>query len=107
MSRAPWLAALFSLHAYAHASPRSHPTIGRAVFTGATSPDPTSIELNPSALGLGIPNEFYAAALGTMDNYSIDTKTVDVDTGAFADGDHVGATLLSPGWMGALVWHAG
>src|SRR4029078_6012056 len=97
MSRASWLAALCVLPAHALASPRSDPTIGRAVFTGATSADPTSIELNPSALGLGIPNELYAAALATMDNYSIDTKTLDVATGALCTGEHVQSRLLYPG----------
>ena len=107
MSRAFWLAASCALSAHALASPRSDPTIGRAVFTGATSPDPTSIELNPSALGLGIPYQVYAAALATMDNYSIDRKKLDLDTGALTDGDHLGITQASPGWMAAGVWHAG
>jgi hypothetical protein len=37
----------------AWASPRTDPTTGRAVFTGATMPHATSIGLDPAALGLG------------------------------------------------------
>ena len=33
----------------AHASPRTDPTMGRSVFTGATHVHPTSIGLNPAA----------------------------------------------------------
>ncbi len=34
------------------ASPRSDPTTGRSVFTGATVASPTSITLSPAAIGL-------------------------------------------------------
>src|SRR4051812_43948016 len=43
----------------AAASPRSDPTAGRAVFTGATTHHATSIVLDPAALGLGQFDELY------------------------------------------------
>jgi len=52
------LAGIAGDRALAHASPRSDPTAGRAVFTGATLASPTSISLNPAALGPGrVPRE--------------------------------------------------
>lgn len=98
MSRAPCLALLCLLFAaHAHASPRTDPTLGRAVFTGATTWNATSIELNPSALGLGIRDEVYVSTFGALNQYSIDR----------AGTDHVGATLFSPGGQLAYIWHTG
>lgn len=105
MSRASWLAVLCALHAHALGSPRTDPTVGRAVFTGATLPNATSIDLNPAALGLGTWNELYFALMGTLDQYEIDPKHLDLDSGALSDGDHVSSTLLSPGGMAAVIWH--
>ncbi len=109
MSRATWLATLCTLGAVAHASPRSDPTQGRAVFTGAATPSPTSIEINPAALGLGIPDvyEAYLAATATLDHLSIDRRSLDIDTGALSPGDSVSGNLISPGGMAAFVWHSG
>lgn len=98
MSRAPCLALLSLLIAApAHASPRTDPTMGRAVFTGATMWHATSIELNPSALGLGIRDELYLSGFAALDRYAIDR----------AGSDHVDATLASPGGMAAFIWHTG
>jgi hypothetical protein len=98
MSRAPCLAVLCLLvAAHAHASPRSDPTVGRTVFTGATTWHATSIELNPAALGLGIRDEASISASGALDQYSIDR-----------DGAaHVDATMFSPGGQLAYIWHTG
>ena len=98
---------LCALPAAALASPRSDPTQGRAVFTGAATPNPTSIEINPAALGLGITDEVYLSASGLFDRISITRRTLDIDTGALADGERVSANLLSPGGMLAYVWHSG
>jgi hypothetical protein len=98
MSRAPCLALLCLLIAApALASPRTDPTMGRAVFTGATTWHATSIELNPAALGLGIRNELYFSTVAALDRYAIDRE----------GSEHVDATLLSPGGMAAFVWHTG
>lgn len=59
----------------AHASPRTDPTMGRAVFTGATVAHPTSILLNPAALGLEFNNEVYVALTSVLDSYDIDLET--------------------------------
>ncbi|HEY5922017.1 MAG TPA: outer membrane protein transport protein [Kofleriaceae bacterium] len=106
MSRAICLAMLCALHANALASPRTDPTRGRAVFTGAATPDATSIEVNPAALGLGNPNsQIYVAATATLDHLTITDRMLDIDTGALSDGDRVSGNLLSPGGMAAYVWH--
>jgi hypothetical protein len=107
MFRATCLAMLCALHTIALGSPRSDPTQGRAVFTGAATPNPTSIEVNPAALGLGIPDELYFAAAATLDHVSIDRRELDIDTGALSDGESVSGNLLSPGGMIAGVWHSG
>ncbi len=61
-----------SIVAPAQASPRSDPTAGRAVFTGATTHHATSIVLNPAALGLGQFDELYVALVGVVDQLKID-----------------------------------
>lgn len=97
MSRATWIAIVCAMSAHAVASPRTDPTVGRAVFTGAVSPNPTSIDVNPAALGLGLHSEAYVAAVGTLDQYSID----------LAAEDAVDATIVSPGSTIAFIWHSG
>jgi hypothetical protein len=66
------LALLSCAAASAQASPRSDPTAGRAVFTGATTHHATSIVLNPAALGLGQFDELYVAIIGVVDQLQID-----------------------------------
>src|SRR4051812_26982155 len=97
MSRMAWLALVCLMAAHAHASPRSDPTVGRTVFTGATTPNATSLELNPAGLGLGIRNEVYLAALAALDQYSIDRQGT----------DHVSDVMVSPGGILAGIWHTG
>ncbi|MDQ3334592.1 MAG: hypothetical protein M4D80_05495 [Myxococcota bacterium] len=65
----------------AYASPRTDPTMGRSVFTGATLAHPTSILLNPAALGLGFNAEVYVALSGVLDYYAIDLQTEDAVSG--------------------------
>ncbi len=102
------LAILCVLCAHAFGSPRSDPTAGRAVFTGAATPNPTSIDINPAALGLSVASEFYIAALGVLDRYSIDRDALDVDTGMLSSGaDAITAYTASPGGTLAYVWHTG
>jgi hypothetical protein len=91
----------------AHASPRSDPTTGRAVFTGSTLPNATSISLNPAALGLGSATEIYFAVVAVLDQLTIDRRLLDIDTGALTDGTHSTLTELDPGGMAAIVWHPG
>lgn len=100
MCRAACLVLVCLMAARATASPRTDPTIGRAVFTGATEDHPTSIEVNPAALGLGRHNEFYAAALAAIDQYRIDHRGV-TTTASVSDA------TLSPGGTFAGVWHTG
>src|SRR4051812_24518550 len=67
----------------ASASPRSDPTTGRAVFTGATEPSPTSIGLNPAAIGLDtIATKIYLAVTSTLTQLAIDRRVPDITTGA-------------------------
>src|SRR6476646_1013466 len=78
--------AICALPAIALASPRSDPTVGRAVFSGATLPAATSIDLDPAALGLGTNDEFYVAATTIIDRYQITRRYLDLDTGALSAG---------------------
>ncbi len=107
MSRVTCLAMLCALHASALASPRSDPTQGRAVFTGASTPNATSIEVNPAALGLGITDEMYLAATAVIDHVAIGRRTLDLGSGTLLDDGKVSQTLASPGGMFAYVWHSG
>jgi hypothetical protein len=96
------LAALAGAAATAHGSPRTDPTTGRAVFTGATMPHPTSIALDPAALGLGSVNELYVAVTGAIDQLHV---ALDAPSGGAAPGARVGNTELGPGAMIALLYH--
>lgn len=88
------------------ASPRSDPTTGRAVFTGAAMPSPTSITLNPAAIGLDtVATKIYFAVTSTLQQLAIDRKTIDLESGALADGAKVHDTRIGPGGDIALLWH--
>ena len=71
--------------------------MGRSVFTGATLAHPTSILLNPAALGLGFNTELYFSLSGVLDYYDIDLETADAVTG----------TELGAGGMTALIYRPG
>jgi long-subunit fatty acid transport protein len=90
------------------ASPRSDPTTGRAVFTGAATPHATSTSLNPAALGTspfrGV--EFYLAVTSTLQQLGIERRTIDPGTGALSPGPQVTDTQLGPGGNLGLVWHS-
>lgn len=68
------------------------------MFTGAASPNPTSLDVNPAALGLGVKRELYLAALGVLDQYSVELDS--------ASGS-VDQTTMSPGGAFAFIWHSG
>jgi long-subunit fatty acid transport protein len=89
----------------AAASPRSDPTTGRAVFTGATMRHASSISLNPAALGLGVVTELYVAATATLDQRSITPSTIDPDTGALTAGAAIRDVGLAPGGAVGLISH--
>ena len=97
---------LIACSAVAHASPRTDPTTGRAVFTGATIPHATSISLNPSALGLGTINEVYVGVMAVVDQLGVDRQTLAPD-GTTSAGPSIDDTLLSPGGMIAVIYHPG
>lgn len=86
-------------------SPRSDPTTGRAVFTGATTPHATSISLAPAALGLGSTAEVYIGLTSVLTQLGIDTRTFDPDTGALSPGVGVTETIVSPGASLAFIGH--
>jgi hypothetical protein len=87
------------------ASPRSDPTSGRSVFTGATMPHASSISLNPAALGIGVVTEIYLAATGTLDQLTIERSNLDVDTGALTPGVQLHDLERSPGAAVGVVLH--
>lgn len=87
-------------------SPRSDPTLGRAVFTGATVPSPTSLDLNPAALGLANSTELYFAVAAVVNRYGIDLAGYDLGTGTLTDGpDAVTEYTASPGGTFAFLLH--
>lgn len=100
----PILAAILCSAALAHGSPRTDPTVGRAVFTGATLPNATSIGLNPAALGIGTFGEVFIALTGVLEQYRIDKRELD---GAPSQGGRVRAIETTPGGMLALVVRTG
>ncbi len=90
----------------AHASPRSDPTTGRAVFTGAASASPTSVTLNPAAIGLDTSaTKIYLAVVSTLEQLTIDRKSLDLGTGTLSDGPSVHDAALGPGGDVAFLWH--
>src|SRR3954452_3318337 len=96
--------ALSCAAASAGASPRTDPTTGRAVFTGATMPHATSIGLDPAALGLGELDEVYVAITGVIDQLHIDLarfQSQDLQSPAARVRD----VELSPGAMLAFIYH--
>jgi hypothetical protein len=88
MSRAICFALVCGMAATAAASPRTDPTSGRAVFTGAATPGAPALELNPAALGLTSTDawQFYVAAIAVIDRYAITRDVEDPDTGALLRG---------------------
>lgn len=91
----------------AAASPRTDPTAGRAVFTGATLPNASSIGLNPAALGLREFGEVLVALTGTLDHIRIDPQELDAATGTLSPGPSVRAVELSPGALVGIVFRTG
>lgn len=82
--------------------------MGRTVFTGAATANPTSIDVNPAALGLGDTTEFYLAALAVVNRYGIDRDGIDINTGAVTDGPAATTDYTaSPGGTLAYVYHTG
>jgi hypothetical protein len=91
----------------AHASPRTDPTSGRATFTGATSQSPTSIIVNPAAIGPGTFDSLYFAFTGTLDRTIIRADDLDINTGDITPGERVGTTGLGPAGSIAYINHFG
>ncbi|MEO8554498.1 MAG: hypothetical protein ABI678_31195, partial [Kofleriaceae bacterium] len=101
------MALVCGLCGHALASPRSDPTSGRSVFTGATMQAATSIDLDPAAIGQGTSGYFYAAAVAVFDQYGIRLDQVDPGTGAITQGEPLHDNELGAGGMLALVGHVG
>jgi hypothetical protein len=89
------------------ASPRSDPTSGRSVFTGATMSSATSIDLNPAAIGQGSENYLYFAAMAVLDHYGVRLDSVDLASGAVTPGETLHDYEITPGGMAAGVFHFG
>jgi hypothetical protein len=104
MSRAALVIAC-CLSGNALASPRSDPTSGRSVFTGATVATATSIDLDPAAIGPGTTDYAYAAATAVLDQYGVRLDALNVATGAITPGETIHDDEWAPGGMLAYVWH--
>ncbi|HEX2689008.1 MAG TPA: hypothetical protein VHN14_20440 [Kofleriaceae bacterium] len=86
------------------ASPRTDPTTGRAVFTGATMSHATSIGLDPAALGLGEFDQVYVAVTSVLDQLHLDLapyQRADLS----APSARVRDVELSPGAMFGFIYH--
>jgi len=88
--------------ASAGASPRSDPTAGRAVFTGATMPHATSIGLDPAALGLGSVDQLYVAFTSVLDQLHV---ALDHGPDGTSPGGRVKDVEPAPGAMLAFIYH--
>jgi hypothetical protein len=100
------IGAACALAGTAFGSPRSDPTLGRAVFTGATMPSPTSVTLDPASIGTGANDfEIYIAGMMVADQLAIDRQIADA-AGNLRAGPHVRDIELGPGAQFALLWHA-
>jgi hypothetical protein len=88
----------------AGASPLSDPNTGRAVFTGATSGHPTSLELNPAALSLSSPGwHVYLSGSLAIDQIGIDRQAILTPAdGAPTDGPSVSSNRGSWGTTAAV-----
>jgi hypothetical protein len=89
--------------ASAWASPRTDPTAGRAVFTGAATPHATSIGLDPAALGLVPFDQLYLAITGVIDQLHADLDRFEGDT--LVPGSQVRNVEVAPGAMIAFIYH--
>lgn len=89
------------------ASPRSDPTTGRAVFTGAAHAHPTSLVLNPATLGVdaavGLRTAYVASTL-LVEDESID-RLVEDEAGVLSAGPTVSDLRGSPGAETTISWH--
>ena len=98
-------ALLCALAAPAAASPVGDPTLGRAVFTGASVPDVTSIDLDPAALGISAPDQITVYGVGVLDQLGIH-RQIDPDaTGTLVPGPAVSALTGGAGGGAGLIYH--
>ena len=84
------------------ASPRSDPTVGVAVFTGAATAHPTGISINPATVGLGNGTTAYLGATIALDQIGANTPATNVDQG----GD-LNVLSASPGLDVSINSHVG
>lgn len=87
------------------ASPLEDPSVGSVTFTGVTSPHPTSLFINPAALGLsGGGGHYYLGGSLRISRIGVDRQLVDPQTGQPVAGPSVSAGALSPSAMLAAYW---
>ncbi len=89
----------------AAASPRTDPTSGRAVFTGAASVHPTSVRVNPSLLGVDAAVGVYVAYLAST--MVVDSEQISRDTSAadFSGAAELSELRSSMGTELSISWH--
>jgi long-subunit fatty acid transport protein len=106
-----WPAVIAAAARTASASPADDPTVGRAVFTGATVVSVTSIALDPAAIaGPSVfdkqaNNVVYVGLTSTLDQVRIARTSLDVNTGAESPADTVRDVLISPGGDVGVIYH--
>lgn len=107
MARAICAAVLCGLAAPAAASPVGDPTAGRAVFTGASVPDVTSLDVDPAAIGIaaGFQTQLFVSGIGVLDQLRIHQRTLDLSTGALSPGPDVSALTAGAGGTVGAIYH--
>lgn len=84
----------------AGASPLEDPSVGGAVFTGVTSPHPTSLFINPAALALaGGGAHYYFGGSVRLSRLGWDRQLVDPSTGQTSRGPSVSTNVFTPSAM--------
>lgn len=91
----------------AAASPRSDPTSGRAVFTGAAVVHPTSLLVNPAILGVDATIGVYVVYLAStlvVDHQQVDRQLGD-EAGEVSPDGSLTSLRGSPGGEVSISWH--
>ena len=84
----------------ASASPLEDPSVGGAVFTGVTSPHPSSLFINPSALALaGGGAHYYVGGSLRLSRVGVDRQLIDPQSGQTSRGPSVTSNVFTPAAM--------
>jgi long-subunit fatty acid transport protein len=89
----------------AAASPRSDPTSGRAVFTGAATVHPTSVTVNPATVGIDAAVNVYVAYLASTLVLDHEKVELDPSSGEVTGDPSISELRASPGGELSVAWN--